>query len=131
MAFGEVEAGGLAALIAIAVLLALIARTLVRSRRWARETAGKRAAIRDLDDRFRVGSLRHKDFEQWFEADQKRRVRVGLAPLDPEEARARRFDPAYELDVPAPRIGHLRRRQKEIGEAARRGEEPPPDRPPG
>jgi len=130
VAFGETEATGLVALLAVAVLAALIARAAVRSRRWARDATDKRAAVEDLEERARIGALRHRDFDKWFEADSARRRRVGLPPLDREAARARRFDPTFELDAPAPRSADLRRRRREVREAVERGVEPPADPPP-
>lgn len=124
MAFGETEAAGLVLVVAVAVLASLTVYALVRSHRLARQAASARDAVLDLEERARVGVLRHKGFDEWFEADKKRRERVGLPPLDREEARARRFDPTYKLNVPAPRHRDLRKVRGAVKEAVDRGEEP-------
>lgn len=124
MAFGQLEAMGLALVVALIVLAALLLWALSRSWRLSREASSARASVLDLEDRARVGALRHRDFDQWFEADRKRRERVGLPALDREEAARRRFDPEYELDVPAPRTRDLRKVRGRVERDVRRGEEP-------
>jgi hypothetical protein len=131
VAFGETEATGLVLLAVFIGLAAAIAVAASRARKLKRKAADTRAAVADLQERARIGAIRHKDFDRWFAEDARRRERVGLPPLNREEAKARRFDPTYELSVPAPRRGAMARKKEELKDAVARGEEPasPPEGP--
>jgi len=116
-------AGGLVAVVALVLALAVLMRELIRfvKRRGEILRAGRR--LDDAAEREEINRLRHRDIEAFIVALNARRTRLGGTPIKPEELRERQFDTTYAVDSIMLDVTKMKRLKKKIKEAALEGDE--------